>query len=328
MHRAVLALVGLCLLLTACASDRSLVVRAVFDDVFDLVAGNGVRLADVPVGRVAKIEVSPDNRALVTMVVAPGLELPARLSAELRQTGVLGERYVRLVPDRSRGGRFVSGGLVADTKVTSGVEDLVRSGNELLAAVAVDKVAGAIKAGGTGLGGRGQPLDSLLDDLGRVVDRYDANSADLVRLIDGLAQLLSQVGPEAGLSGQALGELARVSTVLDDEDTRLLDTLADIRALSRTGTDLIDEHRRRIDAEIMRLDTIGRELAARDADLARLPFELSKHNVNVIRGVNSEQVQILLDVIFCGINDTPDDPVRACADPPQGRPRPPLERPR
>jgi phospholipid/cholesterol/gamma-HCH transport system substrate-binding protein len=327
MRPALAAVLAGCLLLAACAGQRPTVVRAVFDDVSDLVPDNGVRIADVPVGYIADISITEDRRALVTMLVDPEVALPAGVSAELRQTGVLGERYVRLVPDPASGGRFPSGGMITDTTEISDLEDLVQAGNQVLAAVAVDKVAGAIEAGGTGLGGRGETLGGLLDDLTAVVDSYETNSADLVRLVDGLDALLADVGPRAELHGRAVGELARVSRVLEEEDARLLDTLADVRDLSRTGTSILEQHRRDLDEFFVRFDALAAELVEREEDLARLPYEVSKHNRNVILGVNSEQAQVILDFIVCGVNDLPGDPVRACTDPPQARPKPPLGRP-
>lgn len=320
--RILIVLALLALLASACARRDGLVVRAVFDDVTDLVERGAVKIADVPVGSVSSIDLTGDHRALVTMTISRDVELPSRVSARLRKTSVLGERFVELVPDRGSGGRFEPGATITDTRLVPDLEDVVGSGSELVAAVTADKIAAALEAGATGLDGRGATLDGLLDDLTAVVSSYDRNSADLVRLIDGLDAFLAEAGPRAELHGRAFEELARTSAVLRQEDERLLDTLADLRQLAITGTDIMTTHRRRIDDFFVRLNRIADELVERNEDIERLAFELNKHNVNTIRGVNSEHAQVILDFIVCGINDTPGDPVRACEDPPQGRPRP------
>lgn len=323
-RRAVPALLALVLAwtLSACTSGEDAIVFAEFDDVADLNVRGVVKISDVPVGTIRGIELTEDYRARVEMIITHDVPLPARMSAELRKTAVLGERYVNLVPDPEAGGTWESGSTITDTRLVPELEELVAAGSELLAAVAVDKVAAAVEAGAQGLDGRGETLNQLLDDLGLIVSTYNANSADLVRLIDGFEQFLSAAGPQADLHGRAFGEVTRVTQVLAEEDDRLVDALTEARRLSQTGTDIMRTHRARIDRFFSVYRAITAELVARGADLDRLFAEVAKHNHNTIRGVNKEHAQVLLDFIACGENDTPGDPVRACTEPPQGRPRP------
>lgn len=317
----------LALALTGCGGQEGTVVRATFDDVVDLTPRSAVKIADVTVGTVRTIELAGDHRALVTVTVDPDVALPSQVSARLRKTNVLGERFVELVPDRGSGGRFVSGSMVEDAVVVPELEELVFAGTDLVAAVAADRLAGAIEAGAEGLGGRGQTLNVVLDDLGEIIATYSANRDDTVRLIDGLEGFLADVGPEADLHGQALEELLRFNRVLSEEDERLLDTLSEIRALANTGTDIITTHRERIDDFFTRITRLTDEIVSRDDDLSRLFFEVQRHNKSTIAGVNTEHAQIILDFIVCGINDEPGDPVRSCElQAPGGRP-PPQPRP-
>lgn len=313
-----------------CAGDDSTVVLATFDDVVDLTPRGAVKIADVTVGSIRSVELDEDHRALVTLSVDPDVELPSRVAARLRKTNVLGERFVELVPDRDSGGRFTSGSMVEETLVVPELEELVFAGTDLIAAVAADRLAGAIEAGAQGLGGRGGTFNVLLDDLSEIVTAYSTNSDDIVRLIEGFEGFLADVGPEADLHGQALVELLRFNQVLAEEDERLLDTLSEVRALAVTGTDIITTHRRRLDDFFTRITRISDEIVARDEDLSRLFFELQRHNTSTIAGINAEHAQIILDFIVCGINDEPDDPVRSCEDQAPGgmerpRPRPPQD---
>lgn len=324
MRRAALALILLlaATTLAACASGDGLEVRAAFDDVADLVPRASVKIADVPVGTVSSIELTDDLRALVTMRLRGDIELPSRVRAELRKTAVLGERYIALIPDRDSGGVFESGTVIQDVRFVPELEELVGSGSELLAAVAADKLAAAIEAGAEGLDGRGPAFAGIIDDLATIVDGYERNSGDLVRLIDGFEQFLAKVGPQSELHGAAFAELAKATTVLAAEDQRLLDTLQQVRLLSAEGADIMRVHRERLDRGFQRWAAILAEIASHDASLDRLFTELYKHNYNTIRGVHDEHGQVLLDFIVCGINDTPGDPVRSCMNPPQGKPRP------
>ena len=63
----------------------------------DLVPQASVKVNDVAVGRVDRIDLAPDSRtAVVTMSVNGDVQLPADAGAELRQSSLLGEKYVEL----------------------------------------------------------------------------------------------------------------------------------------------------------------------------------------------------------------------------------------
>lgn len=308
--------------LVGCNGRDELLVRAVFDDIVDLVPRGHVKIADVPVGVIADVELTDDYKALVSMRITEPVELPARVTARLRKTNVLGERFVELVPDAAGGGRFDPDRVITDTEVVGELEALVAAGSEALAAVAADRLAAALQANAEGLGGRGATFDRLLDDLTGIVRAYDANSEDLVRLIEGFEAFVAAAGPEADTHGRALEELRRATAVLAAEDERLLDTLGDVRSLAHSGTDIMVTHRERIDSFFRRFAAISGELAGRQRDLADFGRFWHMHNHNTIRGVNAEHAQVVLDFIVCGVNDTPGDPVRSCRQPPSGRPIP------
>ncbi|AXV08010.1 MCE-family lipoprotein LprK (MCE-family lipoprotein Mce1e) [Euzebya pacifica] len=312
--------VSLSLLLAGCSSDDATVVLATFDDVADLTTNASVRLADVPIGTVADIELDSELQAMVTMEIDPEVALPGRLRARLRKTSVLGERFIDLVPV-GEGGEWISGNEVEDTEVVPELEEVIQTSTDLLIAVSTDTLAGAIRSGAEGLDGRGATLGEIIDDLNAVSTTYNANSADLVRLLEGLDQFLDTVGPQAEMHGRALEEIQQFTRVLAEEDDNLVDTLVNLQDLAETGTDIMVTHQQRIDDFVFRLDGITEELTRESTltALDRLFVNLAQHNFSTIRGVNNEHAQVVLDFIVCGVNDEPGDPVRACRTPPQGR---------
>ena len=279
-----------------------------------------VRLADVPIGTVADIELDSELQAMVTMEIDPEVALPGRLRARLRKTSVLGERFIDLVPV-GEGGEWISGNEVEDTEVVPELEEVIQTSTDLLIAVSTDTLAGAIRSGAEGLDGRGATLGQIIDDLNAVSTTYNANSADLVRLLEGLDQFLDTVGPQAEMHGRALEEIQQFTRVLAEEDDNLVDTLVNLQDLAETGTDIMVTHQQRIDDFVFRLDGITEELTRESTltALDRLFVNLAQHNFSTIRGVNNEHAQVVLDFIVCGVNDEPGDPVRACRTPPQGR---------
>ncbi len=319
--RVLAAVAAAAVLATGCSGAAGTEVNAVFDDAGDLTAGHAVKIADVVVGSVKTVELTDDYKAKVRVEVKPDVVLPADLSARLRKTNLLGERYVELIPGPG-GGRFKSGDTVAQTSTLPELEEVVSSGTEVLMAVAADRLAGAIEAGAEGLDGRGETFGEVMSDLNVIVDAYDDNSEDLVRLIAGFDQFMADVGPKADLHGKALGELKEFTQVLEEEDERLIDALNEVQDLAITGTDIIKTHRRDFDEFFVRFDAITDEVVRRDPEVEQLLHHIHKHNYNTIRGINAEQAQVFFDFIVCGLNDDPGDPVRSCLNSPAGREKP------
>jgi phospholipid/cholesterol/gamma-HCH transport system substrate-binding protein len=69
-----------------------------FKDVAGLDAKSTVRLAGVRVGKVARIRLAPDGKAIVEMDLDKDVELRQGASAAVANLGLLGEKYVELVP--------------------------------------------------------------------------------------------------------------------------------------------------------------------------------------------------------------------------------------
>ena len=88
-------------------SGRSLTTSGIalsarFDRIDGLPAGADVRLAGVKVGQVVAQRIDPESfLAVLTLRVDAGLRLPTDTSAELQSEGLLGGKYVALVPGGS-----------------------------------------------------------------------------------------------------------------------------------------------------------------------------------------------------------------------------------
>ena len=74
-------------------------VSAKFDRVDGLVVGSDVRLGGIKIGTIVGQTLEPDTYlAIVRMSIDPDIRLPADSSAEIVSDGLLGGRYLSLVP--------------------------------------------------------------------------------------------------------------------------------------------------------------------------------------------------------------------------------------
>ena len=93
--------------------DHPYRVKAQFKDVLDLVPQAGVKVNDVPVGRVERIDLAGDGwTAEVTMLVNGDVQLPANAFAKLRQSALLGEKFVELGKPKDAAGKLADNAVI------------------------------------------------------------------------------------------------------------------------------------------------------------------------------------------------------------------------
>ena len=84
---------------TDVGTTEGYLINAKFDRIDGLLIGNDVRLSGVRVGAVHEQTLDPETYlAVVTLVIDPAIELPTDTSAEILSEGLLGGKYVALVP--------------------------------------------------------------------------------------------------------------------------------------------------------------------------------------------------------------------------------------
>src|SRR3712207_950957 len=79
-------------------------VRAIFDNAFSLIEGEDVRISGVNVGKITKLDVTPDNRAAVVMRIDKEGFTDFRNDAKctIRPQSLIGEKYVECSLTRPR----------------------------------------------------------------------------------------------------------------------------------------------------------------------------------------------------------------------------------
>lgn len=110
---------------TGRASVGGYELHAQFDRIDGLTVGSDVRLAGVKVGSVLSTGVDPKTyQADVTFSVQPSLQVPSDSSAEITTDGLLGSKYLALVPGGSDK-MLADGGTVTITQSSISLEQLL-----------------------------------------------------------------------------------------------------------------------------------------------------------------------------------------------------------
>lgn len=247
-----------CLLLAACGGDFSVyslplpggadvgeqpyTVKVQFRDVLDLVPQSSVKVDDVSVGKVEDITVD-DWTATVTLELNGDVRLPDDAVAEIRQTSLLGEKFVSLAPPPGGGGgeRLGDGDLIP----------LSRSGRN----PEVEEVLGALSlvlnGGGIGqlqtinrelnaaLTGREPQIRDLLTQLVDFTGQLDDNKQQILRALRQLDTLSKAVLQQKDSIYEALDVLPGALRSLDSQRDELVTMLKSLQRLSGVGTRVI-----------------------------------------------------------------------------------------
>ncbi|MBI5582752.1 MAG: MCE family protein [Deltaproteobacteria bacterium] len=99
-------------------------ISALFDSAAGLVKNSEVQIAGIEVGRVKDITLA-GNQAQVRMTIKKGVQIAADARAVLRTMGVLGDKYVEILPGTDQTAKLKAGGTISDTRSTIELDHLL-----------------------------------------------------------------------------------------------------------------------------------------------------------------------------------------------------------
>jgi phospholipid/cholesterol/gamma-HCH transport system substrate-binding protein len=244
--------------------DDPYAVTVKFRDVLDLVPKSAVKVNDVSVGRVDEIELD-GYTAEVTVLLRGDVELPDNAEAEIRQTSLLGEKFVSLSAPAQ--------GATENRLEDGDIIELDRSGRnpeveEVLGAMSLLLNGGGVaqlKTIATELNkafeGRESDVKSVLDQLDTFMGQLDDNKRDIVRAIESLNRLAISLNKQQGSIEAALEEMPQALASIDRQRDDLVKMLEALDRLSSVGTRVIRESKGATIASLRRLDPVLTELA-------------------------------------------------------------------
>jgi phospholipid/cholesterol/gamma-HCH transport system substrate-binding protein len=242
----------------------SYTIKVQLPDVVNLEQNSRVRVGDVTVGNVTRIE-RQDWHALVTIRLSGDVDLPANATATLGQTSLLGSMHVELAPPKDvapqgklHGGSFIplaSAGMYPTTEQTLGAVSLLLNGGGL------GQLQDITTALSTAFAGRGQDVRSLIDQLERFVAYLNDQSGDIIAATDSLNRLVGQFADQDPVVQRALKTLPDALAVLNDNRTQLADAVDRLGKFSALTGDAVDQIKDNLAAELNQLGPVVESLA-------------------------------------------------------------------
>ena len=224
------------------AGDNPMTVKVEFEDVLDLVPRSTVKVNEVSVGQVSDISLA-GSHAVVTLEMRNDIKLPADAVAEIRQTSLLGEKFVSLSapPGDHSTALLRSGDVIPLSRAGRNpeVEEVLGALSLLLNGGGVAQLKTINVELGKALQGREGSARSVLEQIRVLVTQLDDNKADIIHAIDSLNRLALSVRKQQGSIDLALEELPSALRSINSQRDDLVKMLRALDRLSGVGVRVI-----------------------------------------------------------------------------------------
>jgi phospholipid/cholesterol/gamma-HCH transport system substrate-binding protein len=304
-------------------------VQVVFDDVLDLVEQAAVKVDDVTVGTVEEIELE-GWKARVSLRLKRDVELPANAVARVRQTSLLGEKFVELAPPIGTppSGRLADGAEIPAERSARNpeVEEVFTATAALLSGGGLAEIQNIAVELSRALAGREGEVRSVLRRLDSLVGALDARKGEIVRALEAIDRLAASFAAQKTVIGDAIDAIAPALTVLADQRADLTRLLVKLDRLGVVGTRVVNESREDTLADLRLLEPVLAQVVTVRTELGRTVDQLVSFVELVPRAIPGDYLQLFVE-LYLDPSTTPTAPTAPAGGTGRATPPPPAETP-
>ena len=257
---------------TAGGGPGAFTIQAELPNVTNLQPNSRVRLGDVTVGNVTKVDMQGWH-ALLTMTLDSDVDLPANATVKLGQTSLFGSLHIELAPptDAPPEGRLHDGSLIPlsaagtypSTEQTLSAISLVLNGG------GVGQVQDITEALSTAFAGRADDLRSLIGQLDTYVGYLNDQKGDIIAAADSLNNLVGQIAAQKPVVDKALKTIPDALAVLNDQRQNIADAVTQLGKFSALAGDSVNQTKSALVAELTNVAPVLKSLADAGPALTR-----------------------------------------------------------
>lgn len=244
--------------------DDPMTVTVEFRDVLDLVPLSSVKVNEVSVGQVTDVELD-GYTARVTVELRNDTNLPDNAIAEIRQTSLLGEKFVSLEAPESG----ASAGKLEDndtipldrTGRNPEVEEVLGALSLVLNGGGVAQLKSIASEINLALEGREDSAKSVLTQIETLMTQLDDNRGDIVNAIDSINRLGASARQQQNSIDSALEELPSALESIDGQREDLVKMLGALNRLGDVGVRVIKASKQSTVESFRQLQPVLTELA-------------------------------------------------------------------
>jgi phospholipid/cholesterol/gamma-HCH transport system substrate-binding protein len=250
----------------------SFVIQAQMPEVNNIQPNSRVRVADVTVGHVTRIE-RQGWHALLTMSLNGDVDLPANATAKIGTTSLLGSYHIELAPpkDQPPQGKLRNGSLIVlshagaypSTEQTLAAVSLVLNGG------GVSQLQDITEAFSTAFRGREQDLRSLIGQLDRFTADLDKQKGDIIAAAESLNHLVGKFAAQQPVLDRALATIPNGLAVLKDQRDNLVEAADQLGKFSALTVDSVNKTKANLVKELQQVGPVLDSLANAGPSLTR-----------------------------------------------------------
>jgi phospholipid/cholesterol/gamma-HCH transport system substrate-binding protein len=250
----------------------SFLIQAQMPDVNNIEPNSRVRVADVTVGHVTKIE-RQGWHALLSMRLNGDVNLPANATAKIGSTSLLGSLHIELAPPTNEPphGRLAAdslirleqGGAYPSTEQTLAALSMVLNGG------GVGQVQDITEAFSTALRGREQDVRSLIGQLSEFTAHLNDQTDDIIAATDSLNGLVGKFAVQQPVLDRALATVPDALAVLNSERDNLVAAADQLAKFSALTVDTVHQTKENLVKELKQVGPVLESLANAGPSMTR-----------------------------------------------------------
>jgi phospholipid/cholesterol/gamma-HCH transport system substrate-binding protein len=249
---------------TAGGGPGSYTIQAQMPDVVTIQENTRVRVDDVNIGNVTKIEIQ-DWHALVTMRINGDVHLPANSTAKLGQTSLLGSQHIELAPpkDEPPVGQLKNGSVIplSHASMYPTTEQTLASVSILLNGGGIAQLQEINQAIAKAFAGRENDMRSLLHQLDEFIAGTNDQTDDIIAAAENLNGLAGQFADKDPVVDRALTTVPKALAVLAEERTKIADAIDQLGKFSAIVADTIHQSKESLVNNLRNIAPVLRSLA-------------------------------------------------------------------
>lgn len=248
--------------------DDPMTINVMFRDVLDLVPQSTVKVDDVTVGRVTDITLR-GYTADVTIKVPKTLDLPQNTRAEIRQTSLLGEKFVSLSKPTEPRGKLSDGDTLGldQTGRNPEVEEVFSALALLLNGGGVAQLKTIATELNKAFGGREPQVRSIIRELGTFTGQLAANKTAIVNTLENVNRLATELRRQDGTIKSTLDQLPAAIRSVNGQRQDLVRMLQALQTLSTVGVRVIEASKESVVDTLRDLAPVLESFARAGSDL-------------------------------------------------------------
>ena len=250
----------------------SFVVQAQMPEVNNIQPNSRVRVGDVTVGTVTRIQ-RQGWHALVTMRLDRDVDLPANATATIGLTSLLGSLHVELAPpeDVPPRGRLEDGSVIPlgssgafpSTEQTLAALSMVLNGGGL---AQVHDITAALSIA---FRGREQDLRDLVIQIDQFTGNLDSQTSDIIAAMETLNALAGKFAAQQPVLDRALDTVPEALAVLNEERDTIVEAAERLGQFSALAADTVHQSKENLVAELQNMGPVLEALADAGPSLTR-----------------------------------------------------------